>query len=169
MMESKPIEKRLDEILNPKTIPKEWAIHDETSVEDFSTRLPADQMALEFNHPLDLFQKRAILHIEKNEDVFVSAHTSSGKSVVAEYAIAKSLLDGRKAIYTSPIKALSNQKFRDFRIKFNHIEANEAFNDDFNYYGDDCWDDEYGFGNPVYDFNTQDDDGNGYYYRRYNQ
>jgi antiviral helicase SKI2 len=159
-METPTIHTRLDEILNPKAIPKEWAVNDETQVEDFSTRLPPDKMALEFSHKLDLFQKRAILRIENNEDVFVSAHTSSGKSVVAEYAIAKSLLNGRKAIYTSPIKALSNQKYRDFRMKFNHIEANEAFNDDFNYYGEDHWgDNDYdGFSNPVYDFNTNSDD-----------
>ncbi len=42
----------------------------------------------------------------------VSAHTSAGKTVVAEYAIAMGLRDKSRVIYTSPIKALSNQKYR---------------------------------------------------------
>jgi len=50
--------------------------------------------------------------------VFVAAHTSAGKTVVAEYAIALSLKHMTKTIFTSPIKALSNQKFRDFKQKF---------------------------------------------------
>lgn len=48
----------------------------------------------------------------------MAAHTSAGKTVVAEYAIALSRLHKCKAIYTSPIKALSNQKYRDFQKKF---------------------------------------------------
>ena len=50
--------------------------------------------------------------------VFVSAHTSAGKTVVAEYAIAMSHRNLTRAIYTAPVKALSNQKFRDFREAF---------------------------------------------------
>lgn len=46
------------------------------------------------------------------------AHTSAGKTVVAEYAIALAFKHNRRAIYTSPIKALSNQKFREFDTKF---------------------------------------------------
>lgn len=52
----------------------------------------------------------------------MSAPTSSGKTVVAEYAIFRALQSGRKAIYTTPLKALSNQKFRDFQQT--HGEAN---------------------------------------------
>jgi antiviral helicase SKI2 len=48
------------------------------------------------------------LRLENDESVFVCAHTSAGKTVVAEYAIALSKKKKRKAIYTSPIKALSN-------------------------------------------------------------
>jgi superfamily II RNA helicase len=51
----------------------------------------------------------------------VSAHTSAGKTVVAEYAIALSLANNTKTIFTSPIKALSNQKFRDFKEKFTDV------------------------------------------------
>lgn len=53
--------------------------------------------------------------MEQGDSVFVCAHTSAGKTVVAEYAIALSKKINRKAIYTSPIKALSNQKYRDFK------------------------------------------------------
>ncbi len=56
-----------------------------------------------------------MLRLELNESVFVSAHTSAGKTVVAEYAIALSQKHLTRTIYTSPIKALSNQKFRDFK------------------------------------------------------
>ena len=65
---------------------------------------------------LDSFQQEAIGYIEKNESVLVAAHTSAGKTAVAEYAIAKSLRDGQRVIYTSPIKALSNQKYRDLKV-----------------------------------------------------
>ena len=61
---------------------------------------------------LDPFQKRAVECLERHESVLVSAHTSAGKTVVAEYAIAMSLRDKQRVIYTSPIKALSNQKYR---------------------------------------------------------
>lgn len=50
--------------------------------------------------------------------MFVAAHTSAGKTVVAEYAIALARKNLKKAIYTSPIKALSNQKYREFKTKF---------------------------------------------------
>jgi len=50
--------------------------------------------------------------LEKKESVFVAAHTSAGKTVVAEYGIALAIKHKRKVIYTSPIKALSNQKYR---------------------------------------------------------
>lgn len=50
--------------------------------------------------------------------MFVCAHTSAGKTVVAEYAIAMAFRHNRRALYTSPIKALSNQKYREFDAKF---------------------------------------------------
>lgn len=46
---------------------------------------------VQFPFELDLFQKQAILHLEKHDSVFVAAHTSAGKTVVAEYAIALSM------------------------------------------------------------------------------
>jgi ATP-dependent RNA helicase DOB1 len=70
---------------------------------------------------LDTFQQNAIAYIEKNESVLVAAHTSAGKTVVAEYAIAQSLKRKQRVIYTSPIKALSNQKFRDMQEEFSDV------------------------------------------------
>jgi ATP-dependent RNA helicase DOB1 len=77
--------------------------------------------AKEYPFTLDPFQKSAIQFIEDGESVLVSAHTSAGKTVVAEYAIAKSLRDGQRVIYTSPIKALSNQKYRDLQAEFSDV------------------------------------------------
>ena len=51
----------------------------------------------------------------------MSAHTSAGKTVVASYAIAMSLRNKQRVIYTSPIKALSNQKYRDFKEEFGDV------------------------------------------------
>lgn len=60
-------------------------------------------------------------YIEKNESVLVAAHTSAGKTAVAEYAVAKSLKQKSRVIYTSPIKALSNQKYRDLQAEFGDV------------------------------------------------
>ncbi len=62
---------------------------------------------------LDDFQRRAIDALDAGRSVLVAAPTGSGKTVVAEYAVAKALSDGGKAFYTTPLKALSNQKYRD--------------------------------------------------------
>ena len=78
-------------------------------------------MARTWPFELDTFQKEAVYHLENGDSVFVAAHTSAGKTVVAEYAIALAAKHMTKAIYTSPIKALSNQKFRDFRIEFEDV------------------------------------------------
>lgn len=51
----------------------------------------------------------------------VSAHTSAGKTVVALYAIAMSLQRNQRVIYTSPIKALSNQKYVEFKKEFSDV------------------------------------------------
>mmetsp|Transcript_15159 Transcript_15159/g.20006 ORF Transcript_15159/g.20006 Transcript_15159/m.20006 type:complete len:1017 (+) Transcript_15159:58-3108(+) len=77
--------------------------------------------AKEYSYKLDPFQEQAVGYIEKGESVLVSAHTSAGKTAVAEYAIAKSLRDRQRVIYTSPIKALSNQKFRDLQEEFTDV------------------------------------------------
>lgn len=106
----------------PKPPPQEqWAIPvDITSpVGDFYRRIP--QPAFQWAFEPDVFQKQAILHLEQHDSVFVAAHTSAGKTVVAEYAIALAQKHMTRTIYTSPIKALSNQKFRDFRNTFGDV------------------------------------------------
>eukprot|EP00731_Ephydatia_muelleri_P024167 Em0016g438a len=85
-------------------------------VHNFHEKIP--RMAITFPFELDPFQKQAILHLHNQDCVFVAAHTSAGKTVVAEYAIALSLEHKTRTVYTSPIKALSNQKFREFRNRF---------------------------------------------------
>ncbi|XP_031255224.1 DExH-box ATP-dependent RNA helicase DExH11 isoform X2 [Pistacia vera] len=75
-------------------------------------------MALDFPFELDNFQKEAIYYLEKGESVFVAAHTSAGKTVVAEYAFALASKHCTRAVYTAPIKTISNQKYRDFSGKF---------------------------------------------------
>jgi ATP-dependent RNA helicase DOB1 len=81
----------------------------------------ADPPARQYGFTLDPFQKTSVAAIERGESVLVSAHTSAGKTVVAEYAIAQSLRDNQRVIYTSPIKALSNQKFREFTAEFGDV------------------------------------------------
>lgn len=70
---------------------------------------------------LDPFQQVSIASIQRGESVLVSAHTSAGKTVVAEYAIAQCLKNNQRVIYTSPIKALSNQKYREFMAEFGDV------------------------------------------------
>ncbi len=74
-----------------------------------------------YEFELDFFQKISICAVERNESVLVAAHTSCGKTVVAEYAIAQSLSRKQRVIYTSPIKALSNQKFRELKSEFEDV------------------------------------------------
>jgi len=81
----------------------------------------SDKPAKTYPYTLDPFQAQAIDYIEKEESVLVAAHTSAGKTTVAEYAIAKSLNNGQRVVYTSPIKALSNQKFRDLQEEFGDV------------------------------------------------
>jgi antiviral helicase SKI2 len=100
---------------------KEWAhmVDINHDITNFKELVP--DMAREWPFELDTFQKEAVYHLENGDSVFVAAHTSAGKTVVAEYAIALAAKHMTKAIYTSPIKALSNQKFRDFRNTFDDV------------------------------------------------
>ena len=66
----------------------------------------------------DDFQVQAMEHIRSDRSVMLAAPTSAGKTVVAEYALWRAVTAGRKAIYTSPIKALSNQKRRELERFF---------------------------------------------------
>ncbi len=64
---------------------------------------------------LDRFQVEAMASIDRGHSVLVSAPTGSGKTRIAEHAVHAALAAGRRAFYTAPIKALSNQKFHDLR------------------------------------------------------
>lgn len=94
-------------------ISKEWLPDNYDSVVDTSV--------LNIPYEPDTFQKQAFYFLASHKSVFVSAHTSSGKTLVAEYAIIKSIVNSTRTIYTSPIKALSNQKFNDFKQKYENV------------------------------------------------
>lgn len=98
--------------------PKTWAhmVNPNCVPADYDVVVKESLMTFPFT--LDPFQKQSIYHLERGDNVFVAAHTSAGKTVVAEWAISRARAHFTKAIYTSPIKALSNQKFRDFRATF---------------------------------------------------
>ncbi|SDR99115.1 ATP-dependent RNA helicase HelY [Nocardioides scoriae] len=67
---------------------------------------------------LDDFQVRACRELEEGRSVLVAAPTGSGKTIVGEFAVHLALETGRKAFYTTPIKALSNQKFHDLSVRY---------------------------------------------------
>ena len=71
-----------------------------------------------FPFPLDDFQLEATDALNQGHSVVVSAPTGSGKTLIGEYAIHRALAHGQKVFYTTPLKALSNQKLRDFRDQF---------------------------------------------------
>ncbi|KRZ11789.1 Helicase SKI2W, partial [Trichinella zimbabwensis] len=104
---------------------KDGAYHYASSIENVGTlekfELLRPKMAKTFSFELDLFQKQAILCLEAGQSVFVAAHTSAGKTVVADYAVALCHKSMTRAIYTSPIKALSNQKYRDFKKEYDEV------------------------------------------------
>lgn len=93
-----------------------WAVTTLLNLSDFYSVVP--NPAITYPFELDDFQKQAVARLERGECIFVAAHTSAGKTVCAEYAIALARKHCTRAIYTSPIKALSNQKYRDFQDKF---------------------------------------------------
>lgn len=111
-----------------KSIRSYSAIPDSQSVDALGKEYQANKVdysdlppAKTYPFTLDPFQAQAVSYITKNESVLVAAHTSAGKTVVAEYAIAQSLREGQRVIYTSPIKALSNQKYRDLQEEFSDV------------------------------------------------
>ncbi len=69
-------------------------------------------------YTLDSFQQEAIKYIRENKNIIVTAPTGAGKTLIAEYAIHQCLQNGKQVIYTSPLKALSNQKYRQFKRIF---------------------------------------------------
>ena len=71
-----------------------------------------------FPFPLDDFQLQAVEALDQGKSVVVCAPTGSGKTLIGEYAIYRALDHGKRVFYTTPLKALSNQKLRDFRDQF---------------------------------------------------
>ena len=63
---------------------------------------------------LDRFQEEAIRHLEAGDSVLVSAPTGTGKTVIADWIVDQALATGKQVVYTAPVKALSNQKYRDY-------------------------------------------------------
>ena len=71
-----------------------------------------------FPFELDEFQHQAIAALAEGKSVVICAPTGSGKTLIGEYAIHRALSHGKRVFYTTPLKALSNQKFRDFQEQF---------------------------------------------------
>ena len=88
---------------------------------DESVAREPETPAKTYEFELDTFQRKAIDVLERRESILVSAHTSAGKTVVAEYAIAMAIRDGQRVVYTSPLKALSNQKYRELKEEFEDV------------------------------------------------
>ena len=78
------------------------------------TKLQEEEKSYQFPFKLDNFQEAGCYAIEKQENVLICAHTGSGKTVLAIYGIGWCLKNNKKAIYTSPTKSLSNQKYFEF-------------------------------------------------------
>ena len=86
----------------------------EELIEEFVASLP---------YQLDDFQLEAIQALAKWHSVLVAAPTGTGKTVVGEFGVFMARKHGQRALYTTPIKALSNQKFRDFRARWGDDEV----------------------------------------------
>lgn len=95
-----------------KICPSIYPVSDEEKYSSYFEKYPFQ---------LSSFQKFAIESIVEGHHILVTAHTGSGKTLPAEFAIEHFITKGKKVIYTSPIKALSNQKFYEFSQKFPHI------------------------------------------------
>ncbi|KAK9804329.1 hypothetical protein WJX72_007219 [[Myrmecia] bisecta] len=99
----------------------ETASSDDSSQSLLPPTAKAGPAAKEYAFKLDPFQQTAINCLETGHSVLVAAHTSAGKTVVAEYAFAMALRDKQRVIYTSPLKALSNQKYRELYEEFQDV------------------------------------------------
>ncbi len=91
-----------------------------TKCQDFFKTINKNYFQLKTNpdtnkpYEADIFQKTSANHLFLGDDVIVTAPTGTGKTAIAEYIITKNLNEGKKTYYTTPLKALSNEKFRDF-------------------------------------------------------
>ncbi|EFJ43524.1 hypothetical protein VOLCADRAFT_119055 [Volvox carteri f. nagariensis] len=85
--------------------------------------LSADRICAIFPFPLDTFQRRALELFLEGRSVVVCAPTGAGKTAIAEAAAAATLARGQRVIYTTPLKALSNQKLFETRRRFGHVRC----------------------------------------------
>src|SRR5438128_9855944 len=86
--------------------------------ETHETHTEIDAFVARYPFPLDPFQLEAIAHLAEGRSVMVAAPTGTGKTLVAEYAIWCAQRRNQRVIYTTPLKALSNQKYRDMRTLY---------------------------------------------------
>lgn len=114
--EQTPRQERARDLDHERDSDSTWRISDEARAEvtAFSATQP---------YPLDPFQIEAAEHLAEGRSVLVAAPTGTGKTVVAEFAIWQARKAGRRSIYTAPLKALSNQKFRDLRERYGEDEV----------------------------------------------
>ncbi|XP_042378817.1 DExH-box ATP-dependent RNA helicase DExH10 [Zingiber officinale] len=122
---SEPIPKRRSlarTCIHEVAVPKGYTSPtDESTYGTLSDPVYNGNMAKTYPFELDPFQRVSVACLERKESVLVSAHTSAGKTAVAEYAIAMSFRDKQRVIYTSPLKALSNQKYRELSQEFSDV------------------------------------------------
>src|SRR6266702_2023634 len=88
---------------------------DEQVVARLETQADIAAFVARYPFTIDDFQLEAIAHLAADRSVMVAAPTGTGKTLVAEYAIWRAQQRGQRVIYTTPLKALSNQKYRDLR------------------------------------------------------
>lgn len=84
-------------------------------VTEYDPQADIQAFAARYTFPIDSFQLEAMNHLAHDQSVLVAAPTGTGKTLVAEYAIWRAQQNGQRVIYTTPLKALSNQKYRDLR------------------------------------------------------
>jgi superfamily II RNA helicase len=104
--------RRAEEVIESAARPV-WALRN-----DAEALALVDAFAAEQSYPLDSFQRESAQHLAEGRSVLVAAPTGTGKTMVAEFGIWLARRDGKRAIYTTPVKALSNQKFRDLRARY---------------------------------------------------
>ncbi|KAB2599973.1 superkiller viralicidic activity 2-like 2 [Pyrus ussuriensis x Pyrus communis] len=103
-------------------VPSDYAsTKDESVYGTLSNPAYNGEAAKTYQFTLVSFQQISVACLERKESVLVSAHTSAGKTAVAEYAIAMAFRDKQRVIYTSPLKALSNQKYRELSQEFEDV------------------------------------------------
>ena len=95
--------------------PDASVFHSQSSSEWLPT---GESLAMVTQYELDPFQKHAVTGIHAGNNIFVTAPTGSGKTMVGEYLIAFHLRKGGRIFYTTPIKSLSNQKYHDLKLLF---------------------------------------------------